>query len=99
MFRGTTPTHTFKLPFSTSLLQKVLVTYKQDENIVLEKTEADCTFENNSIKLKLTQEETLAFSAKRVKIQLKLLTTDGTVMASDIKKKFAKDCLNNEVFI
>lgn len=98
MFRATTPTHIFSLPFETSLLNKILITYKQDDAIILEKTEADCTLDGNDIKIKLTQEETLLFDAdKRVMIQLRVLTTDGTAMASEIKRKWAKSCLNEGI--
>lgn len=100
MYRSTTPLHTFTLPFETSRLSKALITYSQNGEIVLEKTEADCTLDGCDIAIRLTQEETLLFTTQndtRVNIQLKVKTTDGLVYASNIVKKFANDCLNNEV--
>ena len=98
MFRATTPTHIFALPFDTSLLQEIRITYQQNERTVLQKTEADCTLTENEIKVTLSQEETLLFtSGKRVSIQLRVLTTAGQVMASEIEKVSVKACLDEEV--
>lgn len=98
MFRATTPTHIFALQFDTSLLQEIRITYQQNGNTVLQKTEADCTLTGSEIKVMLTQEETLLFAPdERVSIQLRVLTTTGRVMASEIKKVFARACLDEEV--
>ena len=98
MFRATTPTHIFALPFDTSLLQKIRITYQQGDVTVLQKTEADCTLTSSEIKVMLTQEETLLFAQdERVSIQLRVKTTTGQVMASDIEKVFARACLDEEV--
>ena len=98
MFRATTPTHIFALPFDTSLLQEIRITYQQSGQTVLQKTEAECTLTGNEIKVTLTQQETLLFSpVERVSIQLRVLTTTGRVMASEIKKVFARAGLDEEV--
>ena len=100
MFRATTPTHTFTLPIDTSRLSKILITYAQNGNIVLEKTEADCTLEGCNVSLTLTQEETLLFTTEddaRISIQIRVLTADGKAYASEIEKEFARNCLNEEV--
>lgn len=99
MIRGTTPAHVFNLPFETSLIQEVRVTYAQGGAKVLEKTEADCTLEDKCIIVELTQEETLKFTARvNVEVQVKLLTTAGEVMASKIQTVSVERCLNEEVF-
>ena len=49
MIRGTTPTHIFEIPFDSSYLKRILITYFQDKHIVLEKTEEDCVLEAKSI--------------------------------------------------
>lgn len=99
MYRATTPTHIFTLPFDTSLLKEIRVTYATEgKDIILQKTEADCTLDGSDIKIELTQEETLLFEAQnRVLIQLRVLTTDGKVMASEIWRRFALECLDEEV--
>lgn len=98
MFRATTPTHTFALPFNTGQLQEIRITYQQNGETVLQKTEADCTLTENEIKVVLTQQETLLFAPdQRVHIQLRVLTTTGQVMASEIEKVSVKACLDEEV--
>ena len=98
MFRATTPTHTFALPFNTGQLQEIRITYQQNGATVLQKTEADCTLTENEIKVVLTQQETLLFAPdERVSIQLRVMTTNGQVMASGIEKVFARACLDEEV--
>lgn len=56
LIRATTPTHIFNLPIDTSTISKLLISYKQGDNIVLEKTEADCTLTSSKVELTLTQE-------------------------------------------
>ena len=97
MYRATTPTHAFKLPFEANMLKEIRITYAQGDTIVLEKTEADCTLSGNTVSLMLTQEETLLFNAERVNIQMRVLTTDGVVMASNKKSVIVQDVLNEEV--
>ena len=99
MYRATTPTHIFTMPFDTSLLKEIRVTYaKEDKEIILQKTGDDCVLDGRDINVALTQEETLLFEAeKRVLIQLRVLTVDGKAMASKIWRKFAHECLDEEV--
>lgn len=85
MIRGTTPTHIFNLPFEASLVKELCITYQQNGKTVLEKAKTDCTLDGSAIILKLTQEETLLFNDKQnVSYQLKVLTTDGEVLANKI---------------
>ena len=98
MFRATTPTHIFTLPFDTSLLKRVQITYRQFGRNILQKNLEDCTLTKNAIKLELTQEETLLFApTAEVLIQLRVVTNEGKVLASQIEKKWAKECLDEEV--
>lgn len=98
MIRGTTPTHTFILPFSTEIVSAVRVIYKQGETEVLCKCETDCEKDGNAIKVRLTQEETLEFDCKKdVKIQLRVLTMGGDALASKPRIVDVGECLNDEV--
>ena len=98
MRRGTTPTHTFTLPFDTGLIKSVKVVYSQGGSIVLEKKTADCTLNGNTITYRLTQEESLSFNdKKKVDIQVRVLLQDDTAMASDIKSVYVSECLDDEV--
>lgn len=98
MIRGTTPTHIFRLPISTDTLKEIRITYEQYSKTVLEKTERDVNLNENEIRLKLTQQETLKFSPRiTVKLQMKVLTTDNTVLASPVKELSVEEILNEEV--
>jgi hypothetical protein len=98
MKRGTTPTHTFTLPFEMSGIKKFRITYAQNGKVVFYKTDADITIENDTISVKLTQEDTLALDChKGVEIQVKLLTSGGDTMVSDIIRETVDRCLDSEV--
>ena len=100
MIRGTTPTHTFKIPLDAGGLKSVMVIYAQNNVEVFRKETADCTLDGNSISVTLTQEETLKFNHRNhVQIQLRLLTDRDEALASDIKVVDVKECLNSEVLV
>ena len=97
MIRGTTPTHTFNLPFDTALIDKIKITYAQNGVVVLTKEKADCSFEGNAVTVKLSQEDTLKLDASRVQIQVRVLTTGGDALASDIVTKPCGEVLEEGV--
>lgn len=102
MIRVTTPRHTFTFPTDASLYSKILVTYSQQGKTILEKTEADMAFENDGdihkAYYRLSQEETKAFVPKiDVKIQVRVKTAEGTVMASEEILMRVKDVLDDEI--
>lgn len=100
MIRGTTPTHCFTLPFDGITVKKYNIVYSQNGVTVLKKREGDCTLENNTITLRLTQEETMLFdSEKEISIQLHMLTAGGDALVSNIHTDKAEDCLDNEVLV
>ncbi len=100
MYRATTPTHIFTLPFDTDQLKTIRITYRQFGETVLQKNETQCVFTDKAIKVELTQEETLRFQpTAEVFIQLRVMTTDGKVMASEIMQKLPKECLDEEVLV
>lgn len=99
MIRVTTPRHTFTFPTDPSEYVKILVTYYQAGQIVLEKTEEDMTFDNgNKAYYRLSQEETKSFlPCKDVRIQVRVKTVNGTAMASDYITMRVEDVLNDEI--
>lgn len=98
MRRGTTPTHTFTLPFDTELIKSAQVVYSQGGNIVLKKKTEDLTLAGKTITYKMKQEESLAFDSNtNVDIQVRVLLDDGDAFASDIKSVYAAQCLDDEV--
>lgn len=90
MIRGTTPTHVFsKLPVLSSEIQEIWITYLQGGKSVLTKEKDSITFADNvqeetcTATVKLTQDETLAFTSGTASVQVRLLLTDDTALASD----------------
>ena len=100
MIKGTTPTHYFTLPFDTSLVANARVIYAQNEKVILKKELQDCECERNTISCKLTQEETFLFVHPRpVQIQVRVLTTSGDAINSDVETVTCEQCLDNEVLV
>lgn len=98
LYKGTTPIHIFVLPFDTNTIENVVITYSQKNNIVFEKRKDDCIFENNTITVNLSQEETLKFERSyNVEIQVRVRTYDDVAYASLIYEEPIRPCLNEEV--
>lgn len=96
MYRVTTPTHIFILPFDTALIDKLVLTYKQSGKTVIEKTEADVTLEGNRVSVTFTQQETALFKADTAKVQMRVKTGEK-VIASNILSVNVNEVLNKEV--
>ena len=98
MIRGTTPTHTFNIPFDTSMVKEVKILYAQDDVKLLEKKNGDCTLAGQSISVTLSQEDTFLFDSKKpVEIQIRVLTLGGDALASIPEKVGVSKCLDSEV--
>ena len=81
--RGTTPIHRFAL--RGIVLTALYVTYSQGGKVTMEKTIDDATVEDESIIVRLTQEDTLLFRARsNVCVQIRLRTVAGDVLASEM---------------
>lgn len=98
MRKGTTPTLTFKLPFDAEMIKNAKITLCQKNAIVLEKKLCDCKKTQDSIEIKLTQEETFLFDCNSIiEAQLRVVTVNGDALASDVFKMFVAQCLDEEV--
>lgn len=98
MRRGTTPTHKFILPFSVDMISAVEISYAQSGAVKLTKTTADCVLEDKTVSVTLTQEDTFLFTEDvPVEIQIRVLTTGGQALASDIYSVSCKECLSDGV--
>lgn len=110
MIRATTPKHVFTFEQDPSQYSKILITYAQNNHVVLEKGKEDLTFEpivNPSEKVvgyaawfRLSQEEANRFEAgpgRQVSVQVRVLTTGNEALASDKKTFSVQDVLNDEV--
>lgn len=98
MRRGTTPTFVFTLPFDTKNLSKARVIFEHSDDVKLIKVVEKDNFDGNKITITLTQEETLLFYCNSyIKVQLRVLTANNEVLASDVNKVFVCECLDDEV--
>ena len=97
--RGTTPELTFNLPFDTSNIKKLYVTIEdKNQNNILEKTEADCTFSGSVVKLELSQDETLLFEERtRIRAQIRVLTKEGKALKSKVLTIYIDELLKDGV--
>lgn len=88
MYRGTTPTNTFKTALDLSDADVIYITYKQQGVVVVEKTKDDITFTTEQqlycMTIGLTQENTLAFGSGNVSVQIRARFNDGRAVASNI---------------
>ena len=107
MRRGTTPTHTFTLPFEVPEGSKVRIVYVQNDKIILEHTTDQCTVEGSVVTTKLTDKETLLFDSKLhfingkhqsypVEIQIGIKTPEGDKLWSNIIRDTVEKCLRKD---
>lgn len=110
MIRATTPKHTFIFEQDPEdVFDKILITYAQNDKIIMEKTKDDLEYgttedcDGNTVytaSVRLTQDETKRFSSKprnMVDIQVRVLTYEGEALASDKKSISVLDVLDDEV--
>ena len=85
MFRGTTPTLNFELPFAADTIADGFISIAQNRRVVIDKPISDWIISGNTIKVTLTQEETLHLVVSNTtEIQLRVKLADGTALASEI---------------
>lgn len=83
--RGSTPTLIFKSPISLDDLIEVFVTCKQFNKTIIEKNIDDVVFEDQKIKVRLEQTDTLALSTLcNAAINVRGKYRDGTCPVSQI---------------
>jgi hypothetical protein len=98
MIRGTTPRHTFILPFGVETIECVRVIYRQNKKIIFTKTTEDVLLEDNKVEVILSQEDTLQFQpGHKVEIVVRVRLDDGTALASDSFVVSVGCCFEDEV--
>ena len=110
--RGTTPRHSFVLPYSIATklsggLSKAIITYKQGITTILEKTLDDISIIEDEetgetiIYFTLTQEESYLFEPTNlnnlVDIQIKLILSEGDVLVTPVYHMAVVDSLNQDI--
>ena len=98
MIQGTTPTHIFTIPMDTSEISKLRITYTQYGHPVIERDETHAVMDGKEIRVTLTQEETLKLDTKtEVRLQIKILTASGALLASRVTALPVGEILNKEI--
>lgn len=101
MIKGTTPTIKYNLPFESSLIRsaEIVVMYVDaNKEVLIVRNLDDCTLGEKSIETMLTQEETLRLPApSSVEVQLRIVTTDETILATVPEKVTVKRLLKEDV--
>ena len=87
MYRGTTPTLTFTLPFESHRITGLNLSFAQQEQVLLEKTLPDCVAEGNTLQVTLTEAETLLFDDQKGMVEMQLRVGCGkSRMASKVMR-------------
>ena len=106
MYRATTPLHTFVFDINPASFKTILITYAQDDRIILEKNKDDLTIVQGTdggktvyeASLRLSQEESKMFnSCGSVKVQIRALTYEDEALASAKMTVNVRSVLNDEV--
>lgn len=87
MIRATTPTNTYTFPDNINdTYADIIISYAQNDNIILEKKKSDLSINGKVATITLTQEETSKFTAGvYVQIQIKVKTiNENKILASQI---------------
>ena len=108
IIRGTTQTHYFDFPFDPSNVGELSVVYSQNKEIKIRKSLSDVSFDEESLIVELSQEETFNFdkvgipsipSKSLVLIQIRAILNDGSVFVSSPIKDRVYDILDDEVMM
>lgn len=102
MYRGTTPVHTYTVPYKADSIQRVYITYSQNGEPVVEKTIDDVTISpiddtSCNVVAHLRQGDTLKFSVGEATVQLRILDTNGEAYASAEMRMRIDDILKDGV--
>lgn len=72
MYRGTTPTFNFTLPFEAAEIDLLNVAMAQNNEVKISKGKDDCTLSENTVTVTLTEAETLALEVGTLSMQLRI---------------------------
>lgn len=101
MYRGTTPTISFKYNSITSFdnlnITAFYITFVQNNEIILEKELSDLTINGNIVSITLTQEETLLFKENDIILIQSRIKIDDKAIATKIIRTNAQVILKEGV--
>ena len=100
MIRGTTPTHTWEIPFDTGMVKRLRVIYGQNKKPLFIKEKEECVIKDGILSVTLSQEESLMFDSQYyAQVQVKVLFENGTTMETPITEFVVHDTLDEEVLV
>lgn len=95
--KGSTPKHSFSIPFDTNAVTGIIIIYAQNDEEVFRKTTADCTITDHDVSVSLTQSETLSLNAGvPVEVQLVVFASGDAMVSNKIEMTVA-DILSEDV--
>ena len=98
MIRACSYTATIQAPEDPTTYSAILVTFAQDGENIIEKTEEDVTFEDNNIIVQLDQEETKQFACgKKCYIQIRCYKAQYNAPGSSVWAIDVRPALNDEI--
>ena len=104
MYRGTTPVHTFLVPFAPSDIANIYLTYSQNDETIVEKSldgleikEVEDEENTALVVAHLTQANTLAFEVGVTFIQIRIYDRHGEAFASQQVRERVQEILKDGV--
>ena len=97
MIRGTTPLNIFTVDEDLTNADVIYITYKQNNNVAIEKSLPDIQVTSDTLTVRLTQEDTLNLEPREVSIQIRARFADGTAIASNVIQTTATKVLKDGV--
>ena len=97
MRRGTTPTNIFNVDVDCTTAEAIYITYSQYGRTKFEKTIEDIDVTEETMSVKLTQEETLLLREGNVSIQIRVKFPDETAIASNLIQTTSEKILKEGV--
>ena len=87
MYRGTTPTITLTLPMDTGSITALNLCFAQQGEVILEKFLEDCSLQKNTIRVSLTEADTLLLDANKGMVEMQLrIGCDDARLASNVMR-------------
>ena len=84
MWQGTTPTIEIKTDIDLTPMAQVQLTVEDRKGNRLTINQEELTISEDTVTFQLSQKESLSLSPGRVRLQLRVKTNDGDVLASNI---------------
>ena len=84
MWQGTTPTIEIKTNINLTPMAQVQLTIEDRKGNRLTINQEELTISEDTVTFQLSQKESLSLSPGRVRLQLRVKTNDGDVLASNI---------------